>query len=158
MVNRSSYRSQSTTSGDLTNKDALESVSLYYQKRNAAVGAAKKLSDHEEELSQSAVQNTYRENPYIVQDSDSALTSEGQDKFLQEVLSYIRIIEYCLLSGSSQPLDDFLPGRREYYRAINHAPSWYVSSLQYIKANHHLEQGELLEANSYIDYAISALS
>jgi phycocyanin alpha chain len=161
MFGNSIYPEQSTADGRFITRDELELASKHFNKAKTAFNAAKKLTENAESLAIAAAQSVYRKYPYTTETKRSqyAYDQRGHDKCVRDISYYLRMITYCLVAGGTGPMDEYLlSGMSEINRTFDLSSSWYIEALKYIRENHGLETNEAAETNSYIDYAISALS
>ncbi len=132
----------------------IESVKGSFDRANARLEAAEKLANSIDRFTSEALDYVYGKSSY---------EQSNKDKCARDINHYLRLINYCLVTGGTGPLDEWgIAGMREVIRAQQLPTIAYIESFTYIRDNLKIPDDmgpqAAAEFKSLIDYLINALA
>ncbi|MDJ0556346.1 MAG: bleomycin hydrolase [Microcoleaceae cyanobacterium MO_207.B10] len=141
----------------------LESIRGSFQRVNARMEAAEKLAEGIDAVVEEAGNWVFKKYPHLKESGGVCDSPVKIEKCYRDLHHYLRLISYCLVVGSTAPLDDWgIAGQREVYRALNLPTTPFASALQYTRERacspRDMSPQALVEFRGYLDYLINSLS
>ena len=132
----------------------IESVKESLKRSNVRMEAAEKLATALTRIVNNAIDYIYKNDVYL---------QANKDKCTRDINHYLRLINYCLVTGGTGPLDDWgITGMREVIRIQKLPTSAYVEALVYIRDKENLLElmgnDAVEEIKILINYLINALA
>tara|TARA_Y100001968_G_C19239466_1_gene658663 strand:- start:156 stop:623 length:468 start_codon:yes stop_codon:yes gene_type:complete len=132
----------------------IESVKGSFDRAPARLEAAEKLASCIDRFTIDAVDNIYGKGSY---------EQDNKDKCERDIHHYLRLINYCLVTGGTGPLDDWgISGMREVIRMQMLPTTAYIEAFIYIRdhanIDNYMSQQATAEFKSLLDYLINALA
>ncbi len=139
----------------------LESVAGNIQRAEARLEAAAKLASNYEAVAKEAVDAVYAEFPDGV--SKGVDPTVRKDKCMRDVITYLRLLNYCLVVGGTGPLDEWgIAGAREVYRALGINTAAYIAAFSKVRdricSPRDMSAQAATELTGYLDYLINSMS
>jgi phycoerythrin alpha chain len=139
----------------------LESVAGNISRAEARLEAADKLASNFESVAREAVDAVYSEFPNGV--SPNCEPQVRKDKCMRDVVTYLRLVNYCLVVGGTGPLDEWgIAGAREVYRALGINTAAYVAAFTKVRdricSPRDMSVQAGTELTGYLDYLINSMS
>ena len=133
----------------------IESVRGSFDRAPSRLKAAEKLATQIDDLSIQAVDYVYSNN--------GSYQQENKDKCVRDINHYLRLINYCLVTGGTGPLDDWgISGMREVIRVQRLPTIAYVEAFTFLRDGINIpddmDQQAATEFKGLLDYLINALS
>ncbi len=132
----------------------LESVKGSFDRAPARFEAAEKLSVYIDKYTSNALDQIYGQSSY---------NQANKDKCSRDIHHYLRLINYCLVTGGTGPLDEWgIAGMREVIRAQLLPTAAYIEAFTCIRDGIDIpnEMGPqaATEFKALLDYLINALA
>ena len=140
--------------GRFPSSSDIEAVRGSFDRAPARLEAAEKLAAGIDKVTADAVDAVYGKGSY-----DQA----NKDKCARDIHHYLRLINYCLVTGGTGPLDEWgIAGMREVIRAQLLPTAAYIEAFTYIRDNLNIptDMGQQAgtEFKNLLDYLINALA
>ncbi len=131
-----------------------EAVKGSFDRAPARMEAAEKLAAGIEKVTADAVDAVYGKGIY---------DQVNKDKCSRDINHYLRLINYCLITGGTGPLDEWgIAGMREVIRAHVLPTAAYIEAFTHIRDRvcvpRDMNQQAATEFKALLDYLINALS
>ena len=146
--------SSADAAGRFPSMSDFEAVRGSFDRAEARMEAAEKLALGIDKVTADAIDAIYGKGSY-----DQA----NKDKCARDIHHYLRLINYCLVTGGTGPLDEWgIAGMREVIRAQMLPTVAYVEAFTHIRDRvcipRDMSQQAATEFKALLDYLINALS
>ena len=131
-----------------------ESVKGSFDRAKSRLEAAEKLASYIDKFTNEAVDAVYQNGSY---------EQANKDKCVRDIHHYLRLINYCLVTGGTGPLDEWgISGMREIIRVQLLPTTAYIEAFIHIRdeleINDLMGQQAATEFKGLLDYLINALA